>query len=115
MHDWGAVDFRILLAPKYHGYSISAQSYEFFPHLAQLDNLDLKMSHMQSSVLFITYILTLLANFQLLNICLSVETLVTSSEQFEINTFIQKYGRISADFFFFKDGNLKALSSYYFF
>ena len=40
---WGAVDFKICLAPKYHGYSISAQSYEFYPHMAQLDNLDFTM------------------------------------------------------------------------
>ena len=44
MHDWGAVDFRICMAPKNHGYLISAQSYEFCPHLAQLDNLDFTLS-----------------------------------------------------------------------
>ena len=44
MPGWGAVDFRICLPPKYHGFSISAQSYEFCPHLAQLDNLDFTMS-----------------------------------------------------------------------
>ena len=42
-HGWGAVDFRICLALKYHGYSLSAQRYEFCPHLAQIDNLDLTM------------------------------------------------------------------------
>ena len=29
MHGLGAVDFRICLAPKNHGYSVSAQSYDF--------------------------------------------------------------------------------------
>ena len=33
------------LAPKYHGYSISGQSYEFYLHLAKLDNVDFTMSH----------------------------------------------------------------------
>ena len=44
MHGWGAVDFRICLAPKYHIYSISAQSYEFCTHLAQLDTFDFTLS-----------------------------------------------------------------------
>ena len=44
MYGWGALDFRISLAKKYHGYSISAESYEFCPHLAQLDNLDFTLS-----------------------------------------------------------------------
>ena len=44
MHGWGAVNFRICLAPKYHGYSISAHSYELRHHLAQLDNLDFTLS-----------------------------------------------------------------------
>ena len=35
-----SVDFIFCLAPTHHGYSISAQSYEFWPHLAELDNLD---------------------------------------------------------------------------
>ena len=47
MHGWGAMYFRICLAPKYHGYSISAQNYEFCSHLAQLDNLDFTLSHMK--------------------------------------------------------------------
>ena len=37
MHAWGAVEFRICLAPKYHGNSISVQSYDFCPHLAKLN------------------------------------------------------------------------------
>ena len=45
MHSWVAVDFRIFVAPTNHGYSISAQIYEFCPHLAQLDNLDFTLSH----------------------------------------------------------------------
>ena len=45
MHGCGVVDFRICLAPKYHGYSILDQSHEFGPHLAQLDNLDVTLSH----------------------------------------------------------------------
>ena len=44
MHAWGAVEFRIHLAPKYHGNSISAQSYDFCPPLAQLDTLDFTLS-----------------------------------------------------------------------
>ena len=44
MHGWGAVDFRVCVAPKYNGYSISAQSYKFYPHLAQLYNLDFTLS-----------------------------------------------------------------------
>ena len=46
MHAWGAVDLKIYLAKKNHGYSISAQSYDFCPHLLQLDILDLTLSHM---------------------------------------------------------------------
>ena len=48
MHGWGAMDFRICLAPKYHGYLISAQNYEFYLHLAQLDILEFKLSHKPS-------------------------------------------------------------------
>ena len=33
---WGAVDFRICL----HQQNVVTPSYEFCPHLAQLDNLD---------------------------------------------------------------------------
>ena len=44
MHGWGAVDFRICLAPKDHGYSISSQRYDVYTHLAQLDNLDFTLS-----------------------------------------------------------------------
>ena len=51
MHCWGALDFRMCAAPKYHGFSISAQSYEFCPPLAQLDNLDVKLS----SKLFVAF------------------------------------------------------------
>ena len=40
MNSWGAVDFRIFLAPKYHGYLISAKRNEFYFHLAQLDILE---------------------------------------------------------------------------
>ena len=40
------VDFKICLATKYHGYSITAQSYEFYPPLVQLDNLDFTLSHL---------------------------------------------------------------------
>ena len=45
MHAWGAVDHRIYLGQENHGYSISAQSYEFCPQLAQLDNLDFTLFH----------------------------------------------------------------------
>ena len=47
MHAWGAVDLRIYLAQKNHGYSISAQSYDFCPRLTKLDILDLTLSHIQ--------------------------------------------------------------------
>ena len=46
MHVWGAVDLGIYLAKKNHGYSISAQSYDFCPHLIKLDILDFTLSHM---------------------------------------------------------------------
>ena len=46
MHVWGAVDLRIYLAKKNHGYSISAQSYDFGPHLMKLDILDFTLSCM---------------------------------------------------------------------
>ena len=46
MHVWGEVDLRIYLAKKNHGYSISAQSYDFCPHLIQLDILDFTLSCM---------------------------------------------------------------------
>ena len=45
MHAWGTVDLRIYLAQKNHGHSISAQSYDFCPHLTQLDILDFTISH----------------------------------------------------------------------
>ena len=45
MHVWGAVDLRIYLAKKNCGSSISAQSYDFCPHLIQLDILDFTLSH----------------------------------------------------------------------
>ena len=48
MHAWGAVDLRIYLAQKNHGYSISAQSYDFCPHLAHLNTLDFTLSHNSS-------------------------------------------------------------------
>ena len=44
MHAWGAVDLRIYLAQKNHGYSISAQSYDFCPHLIKLDIFDFTLS-----------------------------------------------------------------------
>ena len=45
MHAWGAVDLRIYLAQKNHGYSITAQSYDFCSHLKKLDILDYTLSH----------------------------------------------------------------------
>ena len=45
MHAWGVVDLRVYLAQKNHGYSISAKSYDFCPHLRKLDNLDFTLSH----------------------------------------------------------------------
>ena len=45
LHAWGVVDLRIYLAQKNHGYSISSQSYDFCPHLAQLNTLDFTLSH----------------------------------------------------------------------
>ena len=44
MHAWGVVDLRVYLAQKNHGYSISAQSYEFYFHPAQLDILEFTLS-----------------------------------------------------------------------
>ena len=44
MHGQEARDFTFSLALKYHGYSISAQSYELYPHLAELNNLDFTLS-----------------------------------------------------------------------
>jgi len=45
MHAWRIVDLRAYLAKKNHGYSIPAQSYDFCPHLIQLDILDFTLSH----------------------------------------------------------------------
>ena len=42
MHGPAPVDFRFCLLPKYHGYSLSALTYEFYLHPAQLNNLDSK-------------------------------------------------------------------------
>ena len=47
MHGWGVVDLRVNLAKKNHGYSIPARSYDFCPHLTQLDILDFTLSHIQ--------------------------------------------------------------------
>ena len=53
MHAWGAVDLRIYLAPKNHGYSISAQSYDFGPRLIKLDILDFTLSlHLKKQLQF---------------------------------------------------------------
>ena len=49
MHGWGVVDLRVNLAKKNHGYSIPARSYDFCPHLTQLDILDFTLSHIQST------------------------------------------------------------------
>ena len=35
MHDWGAVDPKTNVGPRYHGHSISTWKYEFCLHLAQ--------------------------------------------------------------------------------
>ena len=45
MHAWGAGDLRIYLAKQNHGYSVSALSYDFCPHLIQLYILDFTLSH----------------------------------------------------------------------
>ena len=45
MYGWGAMDFRICLALKCHGYYISAQSYGFYLHLAKLDILEFTLSY----------------------------------------------------------------------
>ena len=50
MHAWGIVDLRVYLAKKNHGYSIPAQSYDFCPHLIQLDILDFTLSHIYLNV-----------------------------------------------------------------
>ena len=44
MHNLGVVDLKVYLAQKNHGYSIPAQSYDFCPHLIQLDILDFTLS-----------------------------------------------------------------------
>ena len=44
MHAWEAVDLRIYLAQKNHGYSISTQSYYFYIYIAQLDILEFTLS-----------------------------------------------------------------------
>ena len=41
---------RLTWSVKYHGYSISSQSYEFYSHLAQLEYLYLTLSHIESIV-----------------------------------------------------------------
>ena len=45
MHGQEARDFTFSLALKYHGYSISAQSYDFYLYLAKLDYLNFTMYH----------------------------------------------------------------------
>ena len=44
---YNEVDFRIHLAHKNHGYSISAQIYDCCPHLRKLDILDFTLSLIQ--------------------------------------------------------------------
>ena len=48
MHALGAVGLRIYLAPKNHGNSISAQSYDFCPRLIKLDILNITLSHIDT-------------------------------------------------------------------
>ena len=45
MHALRAVDIRIYFAPKNHGYSILAQSYDFCPQLRKHDIIHFTMSH----------------------------------------------------------------------
>ena len=52
MHAWGVVDLRVYLAQKNHSYSISAQSYDFCPHLIQLNILDFTLSHIAMAKAF---------------------------------------------------------------
>ena len=49
LHGWWAMDFMICLASKYNGYSKLAKSCKFYPHLAQLDIIDVTLSHIQMS------------------------------------------------------------------
>ena len=62
MHIWGAVEFRIHLAPKYHDNSISAQSYDFCLQLAQIDTFDFTLSRMQNFYLLFFWNVFLLMN-----------------------------------------------------
>ena len=48
MHAWGVVGLRVYLASKNYGYSISAQSNEFYLHLAQLDILEFTLSYIKA-------------------------------------------------------------------
>ena len=50
MYGWEALDLRNGLALKFHCYSISAQSYEFYLHLAHVDNLDITLSLIQNLI-----------------------------------------------------------------
>ena len=47
MHGLGATDFMFSLNFKHHSKLITAQSYECYPHLAVLNNLDSKLTHKQ--------------------------------------------------------------------
>ena len=44
VHGWEAVGFRICLAPKNYGCSVSAPNYDFCPRLRKLDILDFTLS-----------------------------------------------------------------------
>ena len=60
MHAWGAVDIRIYLAKKKHGYSISAKSYDFCPCLIKLDILDFTLSRIEVVVVVMVMVAVIL-------------------------------------------------------
>ena len=49
MHGRGAVEFMFCLAPNQHGYSILARSYELYPQVAELNNLESSPFHREYS------------------------------------------------------------------
>ena len=55
----GVVDLKVYLAPKNLGYSIPAQSYDFCPHLIQLDILDFTLSRIYQCASTTKYFLQL--------------------------------------------------------
>ena len=86
LHAWGAVDLRIYLAHKNHGYSISAQSYDFvltWKNFITLSHMSLQV-HKYTSVQVHAYTSTQIY----MNMAIQVHK-YTSTQEFSISLYLK--------------------------